>query len=149
MSSSGMRKAAAYLATLHPTDRRWLLAQLPVSSVQSLVQLIQEAEPLVLAMPDSLHALLDEREQERIVDVPTPDLLIGALHTLDESWAARMLAAAAADHTEIYLAACFRQRAMGVRSELNALPPTFPPALARCMADELSAMANRVETVAS
>ncbi|MDR3443740.1 MULTISPECIES: hypothetical protein [unclassified Dyella] len=149
MNAAGMRKAAVYLASLHPTDRRWLLAQLPVASAQQLRALAEEAEPLVRAMPESLHTLLAEQDQHDAIEVPTPDLLIGAINTLDEPWAARMIAGAARDHAEIYLAACFRQRAIGIRSELMTLPQKFPAALAQCLAEELSLMANQAEAASA
>jgi hypothetical protein len=144
-----MRKAAVYLATLHPKDRRWLLAQLPASRMSALDALIAEAEPLVKAAPELVVELLADNEAGKPAEVPAPNLLISTLNTLDESWAARMIAATAPDHAEIYLAACFRQRAMGIRSELGALPAAFPPALARCMADELAVMAHESEATAA
>lgn len=149
MSASGMRKAAAYLATLHPKDRRWLLAQLPTSCVNELNSLIAEVEPLLKAAPDMVVELLNDHEAGKPAEVPAPDLLISTLNTLDEPWAARIIAATAPDHAEIYLAACFRQRAMGIRSELHSLPAAFPPALARCMADELAVMAREPEATAA
>lgn len=145
MSASGVRKAAVYLATLHPKDRRWLLAQLPTAHASALDSLVAEVEPLLKASPDLAVDLLAEPDAGKPVEVPAPDLFISTLNTLDESWAARIIAATAPDHAEIYLAACFRQRAMGIRSELSALPQTFPPALARCMADELATMAHDTE----
>ncbi len=140
-----MRKAAAYLATLHPTDRLWLLAQLPMSSARELGPLIREVEPLVKVAPGAVADLLADQASATSNEVPAPDLFISTLNTLDESWAARIIAGTAPDHAEIYLAACVRQRAMGIRSELNALPPSFPPALAQCLANELAVMAHGAE----
>lgn len=144
MNPVGLRKAAAYLAGIHPADKQWLLAQLPVSSAHALVPLIKDAEPLVRSSPDLLNALLLEHE-DVAPELPTPDLLIAALNTLEEGWAARVMKAAAPDHAEIYLAACFRSRALGVREQMSTMPPVFPAALSRCLADELATLAGHVE----
>jgi len=42
MNVAGMRKAALALASMHPADRRWLLARLPVASRAALQPLVLE-----------------------------------------------------------------------------------------------------------
>jgi hypothetical protein len=144
MSMVGMRKAAAFLAGLHAADRRWLLGQLPLASARQLEPLVREVEPLLKAMP-APDAFWDEPASEGLIEVPAPDALVRALDTLDEAWAARMIAAAAPDHAGIYLAACAHPRAMGIRHELDALPGKLPGALARCLGEALAGMADGSE----
>jgi hypothetical protein len=137
-----MRKAALYLTGLHAKDRKWLLGQLPMASARLLDPLIKEVQPLIRDVRGNLDLLWGDLDGHKLVEVPTPDLLISALNTLDEVWAARMIGAAAPDHKEIYLAACSRQRALGIRRELEDLPGVSPPMLAQCMAEQLADMAN-------
>jgi hypothetical protein len=68
-----------------------------------------------------------------VPELPTPDVLVAALDRLGDGWAARVLALAAPDHIEVYLAGCDKRRADAIRQELMALPKTLPSGLAAAM----------------
>ncbi|MEO7065599.1 MAG: hypothetical protein ABI114_01710 [Rhodanobacter sp.] len=134
MNTVGARKAALAMATMHPTDRRWMLRRMPESWRAMLEPLIRDARRFTTIDADILQEALDGSSTSTRVDVPRPDVLIAVLNGLSGQWAARVLAAAAADHAEIYLAACNRFRADEIRRSMSQLPHPFPPSLASAMA---------------
>ena len=134
MSITGARKAALAMATMHPADRRWMLARMPKSWRSTLEPLIQEARRFMDIDDDLLQEVLDGSSAALRVDVPPPAVLIGVVDGLSSEWAARVLVAAAADHAEIYLAACGKLRGDEIRRAMSQLPRPFPPALAQAMA---------------
>ncbi|GLQ86482.1 hypothetical protein [Dyella flagellata] len=134
MNPAGARKAALALATMHPADRRWILGRLPEDWRSVLNPLINEAQLYTALDAELLQAVLADEPSYVAREVPPPDVLIVLLDRLSPAWAARVLAAAAPDHAEIYLAACEKSRAASVRHELDRLPSPFPPALADAVA---------------
>lgn len=134
MNTAGLRKAALAMATMHPADRRWMLTHLPKAWRPALVPLIREARHFASIDADVLQAALDGQGRVPMTDVPPPAILIAVLDTFSSHWAARILAAAASDHAEIYLAACGKQRGETIRQEMARLPHPFPRALATAMA---------------
>lgn len=134
MNEAGARKAALAIATLHPADRRWMLAQLPKPWRETLDPLIRAARRFTAIDADLLQEALDGSIVPSVADVPSPAVLIAVLDGLSSQWAARALAAAAADHVEIYLAACSKLRGDAIRRELAQLQRPFPRALAETMA---------------
>lgn len=134
MNPAGTRKAALALATMHPADRRWVLARLPETWRGLLNPLINEAQRYITLDAELLRAVLADEPTYLTREVPPPDVLIVVLDRLSSAWAARVLAAAAPDHADIYLAACDKSRAESVRHELNRLPDPFPTALADALA---------------
>jgi hypothetical protein len=134
----GARKAALALAAMHPRDRDWMLERLPVSQRRVLNTLIDEARKLGNIDPSLVKTLLSDIPASDVVEVPPPDQLIRALDRLPNAWAARMLAAAAPDHAEVYLASCGPSRARAVQAELDQLPPTMPAALAKALSRRLA-----------
>ena len=134
MNPAGSRKAALALASMHPADRRWLLARLPEAWRSALQPLIGEAQRYTTLDAELLQAVLADEPTYLAREVPPPDVLIVVLDRLSPAWAARVLAAAAPDHADIYLAACEKSRAESVRHELSRLTQPFPPALAEELA---------------
>ncbi|MDE3071441.1 MAG: hypothetical protein KGJ63_01780 [Pseudomonadota bacterium] len=127
------------MASMHPADRRWMLSRMPKTWRSSLAPLIHEAARFASIDADVLQAALDGQDEAPTIDVPTPAVLIAVLDTLSSHWAACALAAAAADHAEIYLAACDKPRGAAIRRATEQLPNPFPgalaAALARCLHD--------------
>jgi len=138
VNAVGMRKAALALAAMHPRDRRWMLERLPDSQRNLLSTLVGEARRLGHVDASLVKDLLQDQSRPEVVDVPPPDQLIQALDNLPVAWAARMLAAAAPDHVEIYLASCAHPRARMVRDELKQLPSAMPVALAKALSRRLA-----------
>lgn len=134
MNTVGTRKAALAIAIMHPADRRWMLAQLPKAWRRVLAPLMKQARRFASIEAELLQAALDDVPLTRAAQTPSPGVLIAVLNTLSAQWAARALAAAANDHTELYLAACGKQRADSIHYEIGRLPDPFPPALAKAMA---------------
>lgn len=134
MNTAGARKAALAIATMHPIDRRWMLARLPKQWASHLRPLINEARRFASIHDDVLQAALDGQGITPVIEVPAPAVLIAVVDSLSAEWAARVLIGAASDHAEIYLAACQRPRADSIRYEMTRLPKTFPKALASAMA---------------
>jgi hypothetical protein len=134
VNSAGTRKAALALATMHPADRRWILARLPETWCSVLNPLVNKAQRYTTLDAELLQAVLADEPTYLTRKVPPPDVLIVMLDRLSPPWAARVLAAAAPDHADIYLAACDRTRADAVRHELNRMPDPFPSALADLLA---------------
>ena len=142
MNSAGARKAALALATMHPADRRWILSRLPAQWRGALQPLIHEAQSYTNLDAELLQAVLADEPTYLAREVPPPDVLIVVLDRLSAAWAARVLAAAAPDHADIYLAACDKSRADSVRHELSRLPTPFPSALADSLARYLDTAAQ-------
>jgi len=134
VNETGARKAALALATLHPADRSWMLARLSKPWRETLEPLIRAARRFTAIDADLLQEVLDGSTATPIADVPPPAVLIAVLDGFSSPWAARVLAAAAADHAEIYLAACSKLRGDAIRRELAQLQRPFPHALAQTMA---------------
>jgi hypothetical protein len=142
VNSAGTRKAALALATMHPADRRWILARLPEAWRSVLNPLINEAQRYTTLDAELLQAVLADEPTYLTREVPPPDVLIVMLDRLSPAWAARVLAAAAPDHADIYLASCDKTRADSVRHELNRMPDPFPSALADSLARYLDGAAQ-------
>lgn len=151
MNPAGTRKAALALATMHPADRHWMLARLPEAWRRALQPLVREAQSYTTLDTELLQAVLADEPTYLAREVPPPDVLIVLLDRLSAAWAARVLAAAAPDHADIYLAACEKSRAESMRHELNRMPKPFPPSLADTLARYLdsAAHAGRTAGVAS
>lgn len=148
MKASGMRKAALALAAMHPSDRRWMLGKLPGAARDALDTLIEEARQHTVLDADLLRVVLDEPVHVA-KELPPPDVLIVVLDRLSVVWAARILAATAMDHAEIYLSACAPLRAKAIRDEISRLPTQFPSAMADALSAYLSEVALEVRTTGS
>lgn len=139
MNVIGARKAALALVTLHPRDQRWMLARLPRAWRSVLRPMIKDARRFASVEAEVLQVVLDDQNLAQGIEVPSPQILIAVLDSLSSQWAARALVAAAADHTELYLSVCSKQRAESIRHEMARFPRPFPPALgdalARCIND--------------
>ncbi|HEY9131836.1 MAG TPA: hypothetical protein VIM98_08790 [Dyella sp.] len=138
MNVAGMRKAALALASMHPADRRWLLARLPVASRAALQPLVLEAQRYTALDNDILQAVLSDETARLAPELPPPDLLIVVLDRLSTPWAARILRGVAQDHAEIYLASCAKSRAEAIRQDMSRLPAAFPRALSDALARYLA-----------
>jgi hypothetical protein len=145
VNAEGMRKAALALAAMHPADRRWMLSRLPVEWQGGLLPLIDEAGPMVRATPELALLALTQADSDDLPETPGPVALIATLDRLPAPWAARMLAAAAPDHAEMYRTTCHRDRSDAIGHEMTAGARVIPPALARALAIQLNEM-SRVST---
>jgi len=132
VSVFGLRKAAVVLAGLHPDDRMWLLERLQPSWRYDLRRLIDQIASM--KVPDSDIA----REAVRIsgeappLHPPAPDRLLAGTHGLSPAWCARVLAACAPDHMEMFAANSTPAKANAVRAELLTLPK-LPPKLSETL----------------
>lgn len=133
MSAKGSRKAALALAAMHPRDRRWMLTQLPSEWRRTLAPLVHEARSQLVVDPELLQWALRDIDAPPSAELPTPDVLVAALDRLGDGWAARVLALAAPDHVEVYLAGCDKRRGDAIRRELATLPKSFPTGLTTAM----------------
>ncbi|GAB2576497.1 hypothetical protein ISP15_17545 [Dyella jejuensis] len=124
---------------------------MPVAWRTTLQPLINEAQRYTTLDAELLQAVLADEPTYLMREVPPPDVLIVVLDRLSPAWAARMLAATAPDHADIYLAACDKSRTEAVRYELQRMPNPFPSALADALGRYLdnSAQAGRVAGVVS
>lgn len=139
MNPAGARKAAMALAAMHPRDRHWMLSRLPQRQRRALEVLVREVRRLSGGDPGVLQAMLaDTRADTPLAEVPPPDQLVRSLDQVPAAWAARTLAAVAADHVDVYLASCDPLRAMHVKRELERLPSRMPLALARALSRRLA-----------
>lgn len=133
MNLAGARKVALVMATMHPADRRWMLSRMPTNYRDVLQPLIGDACRFADLDPDLLQQALDESAPVPMANVPSPAVLIGVLDGLSSQWAARVLTAVAADHVEIYLAACGKLRGEAVRHEVRHVSRPAPRALAQAL----------------
>lgn len=142
MSTPGQRKAALFLATLSPGERRTLLRRLPASTARGLKPLIDEllargwgvraAMERVLA--DDLRGLT----AETTLDVEQMMHLAGKL---SPEWYARVLVAAGPVDREFMLALLDDGYARRVRAELAGLV-ALPPVLAQAVLAEAMRLAT-------
>lgn len=149
MKGMGMRKAALALAAMHSADRRWMLGKLPGAARGALDALVDEAKRHTVLDADLLRAVLADEPVHLARDLPPPDVLIVILDRLSAAWTARILAATAMDHAEIYLSACAPLRAKAIRDEMSRLPPRFPPSLADALSAHLCEVAVEVRMTGS
>lgn len=133
MNLSGARKAALAMATMHPADRDWMLSRMPAEWRAALKPLIADARRFTDLDAELLQEVLDGSEATSVVSVPSPAILIGVLDGLSNQWAARVLTTVAADHAEIYLAACSKLRGEAIRHEIGQAGPSIPRALSRAL----------------
>lgn len=131
MNALGLRKAAATLAGLHPADRTWLLERLRPSWRHDLRRLISQVPSVRLSDSDVVRDAIRLCERDE-VQPPKPDRLLAGMRGLSPSWCARVLAACAPDHMEIYAANSSPAQAGAVRAELLMLP-RLPPKLAEAL----------------
>jgi hypothetical protein len=127
---------------MHPADRQWILSRLPEAWRRALQPLVREAQSYTALDAELLQAVLADEPTYLAREVPPPDVLIVLLDRLSPAWAARVLAAAAPDHADIYLAACEKSRAESVRHELSRMPKSCPPSLADVLARYLDTAAQ-------
>ena len=136
MNPRGLRQSAATLAAMHPADRRWTLARLSATSAAALAALLRELDALGPVPPDWLAQALESLRVEGFA-TPPPSTLIRILDGLSPTWAARMLAATAPDHVELYLATCLPARTLAIRGALDQPRGALPIELTRTLAREL------------
>lgn len=144
MSASGMRKAAVALAGLHSRDRAWLLDRLRPTWRYDLKRMIRQAEGLGAhnsALTADVLAACDRNATRP--DPPTPDHLLAGLQGLSPEWTARVLAACAPDHLDLYAANAAPEHVRCVRDELLNLPKVLPPKLADTLTDLVRARGER------
>lgn len=132
MSAFGLRKAAVTLAGLHPDDQAWLLERLRPSWRHDIRRLISEVPSMRLSNFDVIRDAIHACENDESPQPPEPDRLLAGMQGLSPSWCARVLAACAPDHIEIYAANSSPAQAGAVRAELLMLP-RLPPKLAETL----------------
>jgi hypothetical protein len=146
VNAIGARRAALIMAAMHPADRRWMLSQMPRAWRPALMPLIAEAQVHAAMDPELLRAALDDKREASVHDLPTPDVLIVVLDRLAGPWVARILAAAAPDHAEMYLSTCEVERGRAIRREMADLPTLFPAAMAGSLVRYLAEAGQALRT---
>ena len=132
MSTLGLRKAAAALAGLHPDDKTWLLERLQPSCRYDLRRLLGQIESLKIPDADVSQEAVRTCENDECLHPPAPDRLLAGMRGLSPSWCARVLAACAPDHMDVFAANNPPTRANAVRAELLSLPK-LPPKLSETL----------------
>lgn len=132
MNALGLRKAALTLAGLHPDDQTWLLERLRPSWRHDLRRLIDQASSMRLSESDVIRDAIHVCESDESLQTPAPDRLLAGMRGLSPEWCARVLAACAPDHMEVFAANSTPARAGAVRAELLMLPG-LPPKLAETL----------------
>lgn len=132
VSTFGLRKAAVALSCLHPDDRTWLLERLRPSCRYDLRRLIGQVESLRISDVEIAQEAVRACEIDGPLHAPAPDRLLAGMRGLSPSWCARVLAACAPDHMEIFAANNIPARANAVRAELLSLPK-LPPRLSETL----------------
>jgi len=132
VSAFGLRKAAVALSCLHPDDRTWLLERLRPSCRYDLRRLIWQVESLGISDVEIAQEAVRACETDGSLHPPAPDRLLAGMRGLSPSWCARVLAACAPDHMDVFAANNIPARANAVRAELLSLPK-LPPRLAEAL----------------
>lgn len=132
VSAFGLRKAAVALSCLHPDDSTWLLERLRPSCRYDLRRLIGQVESLGIFDVEIAQEAVQACETDGSSHPPTPDRLLAGMRGLSPSWCARVLAACAPDHMEVFAANNIPARANAVRAELLSLPK-LPPRLSETL----------------
>lgn len=132
MNAFGLRKAAVALAGLHPDDRVWLLERLQPSWRYDLRRLIGQIASMRLPDSDIAGEAVRIAGDVPPLHPPAPDRLLAGMHGLSPSWCARVLAACAPDHMEVFAANSTPAKANAVRAELLTLPK-LPPKLSEAL----------------
>lgn len=135
MNSQGLRMAAARLASLHPTDRAWLLRQLPAVQARALQEVLCAPELKrwngrlgELEIPPPALAAVE-------ADTPVPPTALPAgLRQADPAWIALWLAAHAPKDAEYDIEDLGPSRARKVREAAASLPRSLPPSLRDALA---------------
>ena len=133
MSAFGLRKAAVALAGLHPDDRTWVLERLQPSWRYDLRRLIGQIASMKIHDSEIAREAVRISGDEPTLYPPAPDRLLAGMHGLSPSWCARVLAACAPDHMEVFAANSPPAKANAVRAELLTLPK-LPPKLSEALA---------------
>lgn len=141
MSSLGERKSALLLLTLHPGDRRRLMAELPRESAGRIRLLLAELERLPFAMVDLAEALLAD-EVRGLTESTSPgiDELVALSQQLPPLWFARVLSVWTGIDREFCLALLDDGVAPEVRGELERTP-ALPARLVEALQAEAAALA--------
>lgn len=139
VGSPGERKCALLLTTLHRSDRRRLLAELPESSAATIRALLARLDRLPFAVADLANALLAEPTVEAGGRSPTVSELLTLAERLPAPWFARVLGACAGTDHSFVLAMLDASLASQVRNELERLP-SLPAAARTALLDEATAL---------
>jgi hypothetical protein len=131
MSATALRKAAAVLAGLHRRDREWMLARMPSAARTGIKPLLAQFRAIGVADATLVREALDLCDKDaRTPEPPTPDRLLAGMRGMSPEWKARVLAACAPDHVELYAASHPASDTQAVRNELLSLPKPLPPKFA-------------------
>lgn len=130
------------LASLHPVDRTWLLERLRPSSRHDLRRLLGQVPSVRLSESDVVRDAIHACESDEPPQPPKPDRLLAGMRGLSPEWCARVLAACAPDHMEVFAANSSPAQAGAVRAELLMLPG-LPPKLAETLTRVVRARGER------
>lgn len=141
MSSLGERKSALLLLTLHQSDRRRLLGELPHESAGRIRLLLAELERLPFAMVEMAEALLAD-EVRGLTEGTSPgiDELVALSQQLPPLWFARVLSVWTGIDRGFCLALLDDSVAPEVRAELDRTP-ALPEHLVEALRAEAAALA--------
>jgi hypothetical protein len=135
MIKQGLRMAAARLASLHSSDRAWLLKQLPAEQARQLRELLRAPElkrwqacrlgEIELAEPEASPVA----ESSAPTAAPAPAPLPSELKELDAEWLALWLAARSTSEQKPVLDGLAGARARQVNEQLARSRSPLPPGL--------------------
>ncbi|MBW8311244.1 MAG: hypothetical protein K0M64_04345 [Rhizobium sp.] len=143
MMTTGRRKAALYLSSVSPSERRALLARLPAATGRSLLPMVQELVRRRWNVRAAVEQVLSEdlRGLTATTTLDVESLLILARH-LSPGWYARVIEASGPVDRQFLLALLDDDYAARVRRELQHGTP-LAPALASALLAEAMALAGR------
>lgn len=145
MSTMGERKCALLLVTLRSSDRRRLLAALPVGSARTIRRLVDELERLPWPVAELAETLLfDEMRGLTARTSLDLDQLVALSKTLPPAWFARVLSVWAGVDRAFCLALLNDAASTEVRGELERMAP-LPPKLIDALKAEAMVLASRKE----
>lgn len=148
MSTSGERKSALLLMSLHPADRRHLLARLPAQTARRLRGLIDELNRARLPAAELAEAALADEVRGLTASTSlTVEQLLQLASVLPPAWFARVLAAWNGVDPGFCLALLDERRAGAVREELKRLQ-RLPARLLEALREESAALAERRDEAA-
>ncbi|MBN7138314.1 hypothetical protein A7A76_04320 [Lysobacter enzymogenes] len=142
MSTLGERKSALLLMSLHPADRRQLLARLPRASARTLRALIAELERSPLPVAQLAEAVLADEVRGLTASTSLRiEQLVALSERLSPAWFARVLLAWTGVDRSFCLSLLDERRAAAVREELRRLD-RLPPKLVEALREESLRMAE-------
>jgi hypothetical protein len=132
MSTTGLKRAAAHIATLTKADQTWMLAQLPRDHARVIRGYLKRPE--LVAVAHSALALDIAPPADAPEEQSASPFAAIALDSLAPSWAALWLKSCMPDQLPVYVEQSRRARGAAVEDAAKALPAELPLELRRALA---------------